>query len=80
MNPVHSLFPGRFFSKRMERGLVLIVSGRGWNYVGVAIVIVKLYRKTCRKTYRKITQKINNHILHASACIASYMYMHEMED
>ncbi len=33
-------FPGRFFSKRTEKRPGMIVSGRGWNYVGVAIVIV----------------------------------------
>ncbi len=36
-------FQGQFVSKRTERrkrDLVLIVSGRGWNYVGVAIAIV----------------------------------------
>ncbi len=39
-------FPGRFFSKWTEgrkRGLVLIVSGRGYHYR-------KLHHKTCRKT------------------------------
>ncbi len=53
-------FPGRLFSERMERrkrGLVLIVFGRGWKYV--AVLIVKLYRKTYRK-YWKMTRKINN--------------------